>query len=271
MARSIFKILPALCLSLFLVPTMSLQAQRVVANDPWCDDAGSGDSQSERFCEVREYTLDSRSLVRVDATPNGGISVEGWDRNEISMKVMVQAWSRRGDPAQIAGDIEIRTGNTIGAEGPRMGSREGWSVSYRVMVPRDSNLDLDSNNGGIRILGVRGEMDFSTLNGGIHLEEVGGDVKGRTTNGGVDIRLAGSQWDGTGLDVVTTNGGVTLRIPEDYQATLTTGTVNGSFQTDLPITVSGRLRSRNITTDLNGGGPEIKVSTTNGGIRIRAG
>jgi DUF4097 and DUF4098 domain-containing protein YvlB len=271
MERSIFKILPALCLGLLLIPTVGLQAQRVVADDEWCNDAGTGDSRDERFCEVREYTLDPRGLVQVDAAPNGGISVEGWDRNEISMRVMVQAWSRRGDPAEIASDIEIRTGNTIGADGPRMGSREGWSVSFRLMVPRESDLDLESNNGGIRIVGVNGDMDFSTLNGGINLEDVGGDVKGRTTNGGVDIHLAGSQWNGTGLDVVTTNGGVTLRIPEDYRATLTTGTVNGGFETDFPITIQGQLRSRSITTDLNGGGPAIKVSTTNGGVRIRAG
>jgi DUF4097 and DUF4098 domain-containing protein YvlB len=271
MERPIFKILPAVCLGLVLFPPMGLQAQRVLAGDPWCNEAGSGDSRSERFCEVREYTLDARGMVRVDAAPNGGIDVEGWDRNEISMKVMVQAWSRRGDPAEIASDIEILTGNTIGADGPRMESREGWSVSFRLMVPRDSDLDLESTNGGIRIVGVNSDMDFSTLNGGIHLEDVGGDVKGRTTNGGVDVRLAGSQWDGAGLDLVTTNGGVTLHIPEDYRATLTTGTVNGGFQTDFPITIQGRLRSRSITTDLNGGGPAIKVSTTNGGVRIRAG
>ena len=271
MSHPLLKVLPSLCLGLLLVSTVDLRAQTVVPDDEWCDASSSGDSRSERFCEVREYSLDPRGLVRVDAAPNGGISVEGWDRNEISMRVMVQSWSRQGDPAAIAHDVAIQTGATISAEGPRMGNREGWSVSFRLLVPRNSDLELESSNGGIRIVGVQGEMDFSTLNGGIYLEDVAGDVEGRTTNGGVDVRLAGSQWDGTGLDVVTVNGGVTLRIPEDYRATLTTGTVNGGFETDFPITIQGRLRSRSITTDLNGGGPEIKVSTTNGGVRIRAG
>jgi hypothetical protein len=50
-------------------------------------------------------------------------------------------------------------------------------------------------------------------------------MHGRTTNGGVKVALTGSQWDGEGLDVTTTNGGVTLEVPSDYNAHLETGTV----------------------------------------------
>ncbi len=205
----------------------------------------------------------------MDAAPNGGITVEGWDRNEFRLQARVTAWSRSGDPEEIVQNIEVQTGNTIQAEGPRAERREGWSVSYRLMVPRNSNLELESINGGIQIAGVQGDMDFETQNGGIRLNEVGGDVRGRTQNGGLNVQLSGSQWEGEGLDLVTTNGGVVLDIPEAFRATLTTGTVNGGFYSDLPITLRGRLRSNSITTELNGGGPKISVRTTNGGVRIR--
>jgi DUF4097 and DUF4098 domain-containing protein YvlB len=138
------------------------------------------------------------------------------------------------------------------------------------MVPRNSDLDLESTNGALQILGVHGTMDLETLNGGITLEDVGGNVQGETTNGGLDVRLSGTQWDGDELSLRTTNGGVTLTLPEGFQANLETGTVNGGFQTDFPITIRGRLRSRQISTQLNGGGPSIRIFTTNGGVRIRA-
>jgi DUF4097 and DUF4098 domain-containing protein YvlB len=138
------------------------------------------------------------------------------------------------------------------------------------MVPHSSNLDLQANNGGIRIADVHGQLSFETLNGGLTLTNIGGDVRGETTNGGVHVVLSGSQWEGEGLDVETTNGGVVLEIPEDYRATVHSGTVNGGFDTDIPFTVQGRVRSRRLTADLNGGGQPIRVVTTNGSVRIKS-
>jgi hypothetical protein len=206
----------------------------------------------------------------VDAEPNGGIIVEAWDRNEIGLRTKVQAWSRQGDPQEIVNQIRVETGRTISPDGPQTQRREGWSVSFHLMVPRTSNLDLKSQNGGIHIEGVHGDMRFDTQNGGIHLSDVGGDVVGRTTNGGVKVYLSGSEWEGEELDVQTTNGSVSLEVPEDFRADLETGTVNGSFDTDFPITIRGRLRSRQISTELNGGGAPIRLVTTNGAVRLRA-
>jgi len=269
MFRRVLTSLSIFLLCLALAPTASVEAQQVIPDDEWCDD-DSGNSNSERYCEVREYSLDARDLVRVNAEPNGGIRVEAWDRNEISLKAKVQAWSRRGDPQELVNGVQVSTENTISADGPRTENREGWSVSFRLMVPRNSNLDLESMNGGIQITGVYGNMDFETMNGGIKLEEVGGKVQGRTQNGGVNVLLSGSQWEGEEMDVQTTNGSVTLTVPENFRANLQTGTVNGSFNTDFPITLQGRLRSNRISTELNGGGPPIRLVTTNGAVRLRS-
>ncbi len=266
--RGLFTLASSLLVLTFL-PSSTLEGQRVIPDHEWCDE-DRGNSRSERYCEVREWELDARDRVRVDAEPNGGIRVEGWDQDRISLLAKVHAWSRRGDPREMVDEVQVRTGNTISSQGPRSGNREGWSVSFHLMVPRSSNLELESNNGGIRIQGVRGEMDFATMNGGITLEDVGGQVRGRTTNGGVNVYLTGEEWEGEELDVQTTNGGVTLSMPEGYRANLTTGTVNGSFNTDFPLTIRGRLRSNSIRTELNGGGAPLRVSTTNGGVRIRS-
>lgn len=268
MFRSISRVCLFLLLGLSLGSVQNVFAQQVVVDDEWCDD-DSGNRNSERYCEVREFTLDARDLIRVDAAPNGGIQVEGWSRNEISLRAKVSAWSRQGDPQEIVNDIELQTGGVLSADGPDNREREGWSVSYRLMVPQGSNLELESTNGGIRIVGVHGDMDFETQNGGITLQDVGGDVKGRTTNGGVSVSLSGNQWQGAGLDLQTTNGGIVFSAPEDFQARLETGTVNGGLETDFPITIQGRFRTRQLTTDLNGGGPPVRLVTTNGGVKIQ--
>ena len=81
-----------------------------------------------------------------------------------------------------------------------------------------------TTNGGIGIDNVSSRAEFKTVNGGVKLSRMGGDVEGRTSNGGVDVDLEGSTWDGAGLDVQTTNGGVHLTIPVQYSAHLETGT-----------------------------------------------
>ncbi len=136
-----------------------------------------------------------------------------------------------------------------------------------MWVPRGSNLDLETVNGGVEIDGVSGRIQFRTTNGGVHLNDLAGDVDGRTTNGGVHIELSGTEWDGESLDVVTQNGGVELIVPNGYNARLETGTVNGGMQVDFPVRVQGRI-GRTLSTDLGSGGALVRVRTTNGGVTV---
>ena len=218
------------------------------------------------FCETREFTLASAGEIAVDATPNGGISVEGWDRDEIriSAKITVNADGEEDRAEEIARKIKIHTGDEIKAEGPR---RKSWSVSYSIMVPHDTDLDLEATNGGIAVHRVNGQMELETSNGGLHLSALAGEVYGRTTNGGLDIQLSGAQWSGKGLDVKSTNGGVRLGVPEDYSAELKLATVNGGLHLDFPVKFSGNLNKR-INATLGEGGAPIRLATTNGGVQV---
>ncbi|MDQ6827427.1 MAG: DUF4097 domain-containing protein, partial [Gemmatimonadota bacterium] len=142
-----------------------------------------------------------------------------------------------------------------------------WSVTYVISTPSRIDLDLRAHNGGVSVNNVSGRMDLTTQNGGLHLAGVGGDVHGETQNGGLHVELDGEKWQGTGLDVRTTNGGVHMEIPARYAAHLETGTVNGGMEIDFPVIVQGRI-GRNISTDLNGGGTTVRAMTTNGGVSI---
>jgi DUF4097 and DUF4098 domain-containing protein YvlB len=101
----------------------------------------------------------------------------------------------------------------------------------------------------------------------VDLADLAGNVRGRTTNGGLRVELGGAAWSGEGLDVQTTNGGVTLMIPENYSAELELGTTNGRVNVDFPITVQGRI-GRQMRTTLGEGGRPVRVVTTNGGVRV---
>jgi hypothetical protein len=244
---------------------------QIGSDDDPCRDNNRGDRDNERFCEVRESMMPAGAL-NVDAGNNGGISIEGWDRNEIRVRAVVQASASSASEARaLAGQVQVQAGGgRIYATGPDSTRREWWSVSYKINVPSRNDLDLRASNGGITILGVSGNMRFDTTNGGVKLQDVGGRVNGATRNGGLNVTLSGNRWEGEGLDVETSNGGVTVTIPDGYNAELETRTVNGGLRIDFPITVQGELTSRRgLSTTLGSGGPLIRARTTNGGVNIR--
>jgi hypothetical protein len=240
-------------------------------DDPCAD--SNGDRDRGHACEVRDSRLPAPvGPLTVDASPNGGIRVEAWDQNDVLVRAVIHTHGEDDAEAKaLLPQVRVTAaGTTVSAEGPSRSdgrSRSGWSVSFRIWAPRQTAVSLTARNGGITIRGMHGESRFTTTNGGVTLDEVGGRVVGSTRNGGVNVRLSGARWEGEGLDLETTNGGVSLSIPRGYSAELETGTVNGGLRTDVPLTVQGRL-DRQVRATLGGGGPLVKVTTTNGGVRI---
>jgi hypothetical protein len=258
----------ALALALLAPAALAAQERERRSDADWCRD-GWNDDDRRRVCEVRELTLAARSLLRVDGRANGGVRIEGYDGREIRVRARVQANAATEDAARgIMDAVRIADGEVLRADGPRdLGRREGWSVSYEIMVPRRMDLEVEANNGGIAVRDVSGRMQLETTNGGVQLANLAGDVRARTTNGGVTATLTGQRWDGAGLDVRATNGGVRLTLPASYGATLEAGTVNGGLTVDFPMTVQGRI-GREVRAEIGGGGPPIRAHTTNGGVRI---
>ncbi|HKC81511.1 MAG TPA: DUF4097 family beta strand repeat-containing protein [Gemmatimonadaceae bacterium] len=228
-----------------------------------------GNYDRAHFCELRNFTLRPGGKISVDGHENGGVAFFGWDRNEVKVVAMIQTNADDDNQAEaLAKQIRINTdGGQISAEGPESVSRKWWSVSYEIYVPKRSNLEAVTRNGGVSAADVEGELDLHATNGGIRVENVAGDVRGETTNGGVTASLTGTSWRGKGLDLQTTNGGINLTIPRGYNANLETGTTNGGMRVDFPITVRGLIGKR-IETQLGAGGPLVRVMTTNGGVRI---
>jgi hypothetical protein len=239
-------------------------------DDRDCSDEG-GDDRYERHCEVRELTLPAGRL-EIDAAPNGGIEVHGEKRADIRIRAKVVAQARTEEEARdLAGQVRIETEHgTIRAVGPQTKGRRDQSywVSYKAAVPEENDLRLETMNGGISLHDVKGTVDFKTVNGGVTVDSAAGSVQGRTTNGGIDISLRGTALEGNGLDVETTNGGVKVTIPSDYNARLVTGTVNGGMRVDFPVTVQGRI-DRRLDVEIGRGGPTVRAVTTNGGVVIR--
>jgi hypothetical protein len=232
----------------------------------WCDQHG-GDDQA-RHCDVREIDLGAVRSVSVDAEPNGGIAVEGVDGTQARLWVKVEGRGATDEEARaLASQVRIETDGTIRATGPQTRGRRGWHASFRLQVPRATELRLTTGNGGITLRNTTGVARLDAVNGGLHLAGLGGQVDARTVNGGVHLSLTGDGWSGDGLEATTTNGGLHVEVDETYRARLQVSTVNGRMKVGFPVTLQGSI-GKTLSLDLAGGGPELRIRTTNGSVSI---
>jgi hypothetical protein len=225
-----------------------------------------------RVCELRRTTLPVINGQLSVSGENGGIEVIGEERRDMDLeaRVIVQGSSRESAES-IEREIKIVTTGTIHAEGPHMSgwSHGGWSVNYRLHVPRHVAAQLHTQNGGIDLTNVDGVINADTTNGGLTLDDLGGEVHATTVNGGLQVRLDGTQWRGSGLFAKSTNGGISVKAPENYSAHLVAETVNGGISVGFPIRVQGKIRN-SIDTNIGQGGATVQFQTVNGGVSIHS-
>ena len=200
-------------------------------------------------------------------------------------EVVVEAvkTARRGDPDEVTIEvIEDGEGILVCAVYPsgwfrqnrcargdsyRMSSRNNdVNVAFTVSVPDGVHLNARNTNGVVRVSGLSGDVSATTVNGNIEAESVG-LVSARTVNGRIDAAMGASPRED--LSFRTVNGRVRLALPAEVDADLSLRTVNGGIDSDFPVDVRGRWGPRSASGRLGQGGPDIDVSTVNGGIEVR--
>jgi Putative adhesin len=248
-----------------------LSAQQFTTTPCSGDEGGNWQGHQDRVCELRSTTLPLVNGQLSVSGKNGGIDVIGEERQDIALEARVIAQdSSREEAESLVREVKIITSGSIHAEGPQSSwgfSHRSWSVNWSLRVPRHVNAELHTMNGGIKVTNVVGVINVETTNGGLTLNDLAGDVHASTVNGGLDVRLDGNQWRGPGLVAKSTNGGVSVKAPDQYSAHLVAQTVNGGISVGFPITIQGKV-GHQIDTNIGQGGPTLHFQTVNGGVSI---
>lgn len=230
---------------------------------------------------------------------NGSVTLDAWDRNEVRIeadkevkadsdaeakKVMGQV---KIDVQPGAGSLRVETRvpqRDSGFLDWLTGHNANVNVSYRVHLPRQAVVDAESvnghvsltgthgraklatTNGGVKADGVDGALDLETTNGAIKASGITGTVKADTTNGGIDLQFATVPRQGD-LDLSTTNGGVTVKLPKGAAFSVDAETSNGRVHSDFEV-AGGEAGKHHLTGAINGGGSRLHIRTTNGGVHL---
>lgn len=225
------------------------------------------------------YVRNLNGAIRVEPSTNGQVEVVATKRagrrgDVDDVKITVDQRANHGD-AVICAIWNERTrcdedGYSTNSSRDWWGNRDNTgdvSVEFVVRLPRGVRITATTVNGELEIDGVDSEVQARTVNGSIVARSNGGPVSARTTNGSLTIRTGNIGRES--LDYSTVNGQVTLEIPENSNADVELRTVNGSITTDFPLTIEGRFNNRRVRGSIGKGGPLVRLSTTNGSIRLR--
>ena len=230
----------------------------------------------------RDQDRGPRETETVDRTlslPNGGtlrlktfsghVNITGSGGNQVVIKAVRRASRDRLDDIK----LEItQSGNIIDIDANhRVVERRNDNVvetDFEIQVPSQVKLDLRTFSAPITVINVAGDMVAEGFSSDIRLTDVSGPKKLKTFSGGVTVQ-ARSWADGDDLSINTFSGDVTLRLPESARGNLTFDSFSGSFNSDLPVTLSTTSK-RSFRGALNGGGnSDFRLNTFSGSVKIQ--
>jgi DUF4097 and DUF4098 domain-containing protein YvlB len=207
---------------------------------PVADCAGLHIHLNDRAVEMRseERTIaKAGGPLSVESEVNGGLQVQGWDKDAYSVTACKAADASSKDVERIFSQIKLSVENgRVSVSGPS--EHDNWTVFLLVRAPKSANLELRANNGPLSIYdlegklvaraingpislqGFSGDADISAENGPIDLTGNSGKLRLHTENGPISVSLSGDTWKGSGLEVDAQNGPLTLRVPKNYQSSL---------------------------------------------------
>jgi hypothetical protein len=239
------------------------------------------DRQSERTWTLNEQVPAGKWLRVRNVSGEVRVRASTSDRVEI---VATKSW-RRGDPKLVR--IESRkspdgsllvcafwTENATCSENGYRSNSEGRNrdndvaVDFEVRLPKGVNIGAWSVNGEVSVDGATGEVEAGSVNGTVDATSTGGPVQASSVNGSVHARM-GRLTGNEDLDFSTVNGSVIAEFGEDIDANIELSTVNGRFQTDWPVTITGRVDPRHLRATLGKGGRRVRLSTVNGNVELR--
>lgn len=237
---------------------------RVYAADfEWSGSIGAGE------------TLEIKGVIgEISAVPASGNQIE----------VVARKSARRSNPDEVTIEVIEHSGGVtlcalyptpesarrdnecgVGSDGRMSVNRNDTQVEWEVRVPANVLFHAKTVNGDISIAQVAADVIANTVNGDIELETTG-SARAETVNGDVRASFDVMRDD---VEFETVNGSVVLDVADDINADLDARWVNGGLESDIPLRLNGRMGRTQAQGMLGDGGPELRVRTVNGSIRIR--
>jgi tRNA threonylcarbamoyladenosine modification (KEOPS) complex Pcc1 subunit len=212
-------------------------------------------------------------------------AIQALPSDDASVRVEATRQGRRSDPESVRIEvIEHGGGVTICAVYPTPASarrenecRPGGGqnsvqnndvrVEFVVRVPAGVRFEGNTVNGNVKAESLHSDVKATTVNGSVEIRTEG-FAQANTVNGSITCRVGQARLT-SDVKFETVNGNIVLEMPAGLNAEFRASTVNGRIDSDFPIMVTGQISRRSLRGTIGDGGPELRVSTVNGSVRLR--
>lgn len=139
-------------------------------------------------------------------------------------------------------------------------------VDFVVTLPRWATVKLVSTNGDIEVTDLTGALTVQTTNGRVRATGLGTAARVESTNGAITLDFTAVAEPG--ITCETTNGAIRVTIPANSKANISARVSNGTIVTKgLNLSATEQSRRR-VDASIGGGGPAIRLTTTNGLVEL---
>jgi DUF4097 and DUF4098 domain-containing protein YvlB len=226
---------------------------------------------------------------------NGSITVKGYDGKDAIVEARPESGSgkRRRDRSDAEGMRRIDMNGTglVVEESDNVitvGTRSvNENISVTIQVPVNTSLKLHAVNGGdIVVDRIVGEVEIDNTNGNATATHISGAAVVHALNGKVLVSLDKITSDKP-MSFSSLNGDIDVTLPADTKAKIKLKSDNGAIYSDFDIAMDSTARKPVVQENnsgkgkyrvqfdramfglINGGGPEMQLTTFNGNIYIR--
>jgi hypothetical protein len=230
--------------------------------------------------------------VSIMGAPNGSISVEGWQKNEveISADIEVQA-ETEADLALLAqvnsfvldenfGSITVQSVGTydkkylksVAKKFPKNLLAMPFRIDYRIKVPIYCDLEINGGNGDLNLSNVEGTMRINILETNAKLNLIGGTIIATFGSGTVDVTIPTRNWRGRSSDIQLANGTMNVWLPPNLSAeidakVLRNGQIDNSYNTLKPRDRT-KFTAKLIAAKAGNGGANLSFTVGEGTLKL---
>ncbi|MCY7375658.1 MAG: hypothetical protein LH472_06765 [Pyrinomonadaceae bacterium] len=236
--------------------------------------------------------LGAGGTVSIIGAPNGSITVEGWQKNEveISAEVEMQA-ATEADLTELAkvngfaidadfvhvritsvGTHDKNYLKSVAKKFPKNLLGLPFKIDYKIKVPFYCDLEIDGGKGDLLLSKVEGAIKINYLDSNASLNLIGGSIVATFGNGTVEVVIPNRSWRGRSADVQIANGTMNVQMPLNLNANLDAKVLRGgkieNNLTNLKPRDRTKFTEQSIIAKAGSGGAVLSFTVGDGNLKL---
>ena len=176
--------------------------------------------------------------LTVTGAPEGTITVETWQRNEVDISAEIEIRGTSEDDLNqlaafdtffvdsTANHLQVMTTGThdrvfmkrTAKKFPKNLLGIPFRIDYKFKVPAYIDVEINAGTGPVAISGVEGAISFTAVRTDARIDATGGVVRAVVAAGSVKLNIGARSWRGVGANIQLASGELTVLAPAGFNA-----------------------------------------------------